>query len=188
MMVDLRRTGHRGGDDVPSAGTSSRGPLDSPGTGGQGATVPIEFFDLLDDDGWEPRPLDPSAPGARWSEGGALADAPVDVAATFDGARWIATAIDPTFGLTGIRLRADFTVPRHHHDQQVLRIVFGGTLTVRADDAEVELRTGEFCTIDGDLPHALTAGPGGVTYTESWHLEAPDVTTTWHPDPAWATR
>lgn len=150
--------------------------------------MPIEFFDLLDDDGWEPRPIDPFDDGARWSEGGALADAPVDVAATFDGARGVATGIDPTFDLDGIRLRAGFTVPRHHHDQQVLRIVFGGTLDIVTDDDRATVGPGQFVVVDADTVHGLVAGPDGVTYTESWHLEAPSVTTTWHPDPAWVAR
>lgn len=152
--------------------------------------MPIEFFDLLDVEGWEPRPLDPFDAGARWSEGGSLADAPVDVAATFDGARWFATGIDPTFGLDGIRLAAGFAVPRHHHDQQVLRIVVGGSFAVVADDEDgpITVAAGQFCVIDPDTVHRIVAGPDGVTYTESWHLEAPDVTTTWHPDDAWVDR
>lgn len=150
--------------------------------------MPIEFFDLLDDEGWQPRPLDPDDGDHRWSDGGRLADAPVDVAATFAGARWVATGIDPTFGLDGIRLRAGFVVPRHHHDQQVLRIVYGGSLALHAGDDVATVRAGEFCTIDADTVHSLTAGPEGVTYTESWHLDASEVVTTWHPDPAWAPR
>lgn len=149
--------------------------------------MPIEFLDILDDDGWVARSVDPAAPGARWSEGGTLADAPVDVAASFVG-RSESTAIDPTFALTGIRLAPGFTVPRHHHDQQVLRIVFGGTVEVRSDDEVAEVRAGQFCVVDADTVHALVAGPEGVTYTESWHLEAPPVQTTWYPDPAWVKR
>lgn len=149
--------------------------------------MPIEFLDILDDEGWVPRPVDPSEPGASWSEGGALADAPVDVTATFAG-RSESTAIDPSFGLTGTRLAPGSTVPRHHHDQQVLRIVFGGTMEVRSDDEVAEVRAGQFVVVDADTVHSLVAGPEGVTYTESWHLEAPPVQTTWHPDPAWVQR
>lgn len=149
--------------------------------------MPIEFLDILDDDGWVPRSVDPAAPGALWSEGGRLADSPVDVAATFVG-RSESTAIDATFGLTGTRLAPGFTVPRHHHDQQVLRIVFGGTVEVRSDDEVAQVRAGQFCVVDADTVHSLVAGPDGVTYTESWHLEAPPVKTTWHPDPAWVHR
>jgi quercetin dioxygenase-like cupin family protein len=150
--------------------------------------VPIEFFDLLDDGGWAPRALDQTADGHRWSDGGPLADAPVDVDATFRDARRVATGVDPTFRLTGIRLGAGFVVPRHHHDQQVLRIVIGGSFTVRADDEVATVSGGQFCTIDAGTVHSLVAGPGGVTYTESWHLDVADVVTTWHPDPAWVAR
>ena len=150
--------------------------------------MPIEFFDLLGDDGWAPFPLDPAASGQRWSDGGTLADAPVDVAATFDGARWHATGLDPTFELNGTRLRAGFTVPRHHHNQQVLRIVFGGRFEVRTDEATEPLGPGQFCVVDTGTAHSIIAGPDGVTYTESWFLEGPDVVTTWHPDPAWVAR
>lgn len=149
--------------------------------------MPIEFFDLLDDEGWEPRSIDAADAGFRWSEGGALAEAPVDVIATFDGARQVATGIDPTFGLTGIRLRAGFHVPRHRHDEQVLRIVFGGSFEIVTDDETIAVSAGGFCTIDDEV-HAIVAGLGGVTYTESWHLEASDVITTWYPDPAWVLR
>ena len=149
--------------------------------------MPIEFLDILDDEGWVARPVDPTAPGARWSEGGLLAEAPVDVAATFAG-RSESTAIDPTFALDGIRLAPGSTVPRHHHDQQVLRIVFGGAFEVRSDDEVANVGAGQFCVVDADTVNSLVAGPEGVTYTESWHLEAPPATTTWHPDPAWVER
>ncbi|NLD77381.1 MAG: cupin domain-containing protein [Acidimicrobiales bacterium] len=148
--------------------------------------MPIEFLDILADDGWVARPVDPAAPDALWSEGGSLADAPVDVAATFAG-RSVSTAMDPTFALDGIRLAPGFAIPRHRHDQQVLRIVFGGTLEVRSDDEVAQLRAGQFCVIDAGTVHSVVAGPDGATYTESWHLEAPPVQTTWHPDPAWVT-
>lgn len=151
----------------------------------------IEFFDLLADEGWELRSPDPTSPAHRWSEGGTLADAPIDLAATFDGARLVATGIDATFGLTGIRLRPGSTVPLHHHDQQVLRIVFGGSFEVRTDGPETDVVTvagGQFCTIEAGVVHSLTAGPDGVTYTESWHLGVTDPVTTWHPDAAWTRR
>ena len=148
----------------------------------------IEFFDLLEDEGWVAQPLDPFSDRARWSEGGLLAEAPVDVEATFDGHRWQAAGIDPTFGLTGIRLAAGFTVPLHHHDQQVLRIVYGGEFEIRSDEATATVRAGQFTMIDEATVHSLVAGPEGVTYTESWRLEAPDVITTWYPDPAWVLR
>ena len=157
--------------------------------------MPIDFLDLLGGGGWEP--LSPGAgPGAVWSEGGSLADAPVDVAATFDGAMWRATRIDPTFGLTGIRLREDFRVPLHHHDQSLLLIVCGGSIAVAtetgcdaagADDGpeQAELGAGQFCVIEAGTACSLTAGPDGATFLISWPQGAQERTTCWHPDPAW---
>jgi mannose-6-phosphate isomerase-like protein (cupin superfamily) len=166
--------------------------------------VPIEFLDLLGDGGWEPLAPDADAPGARWSEGGALGDAPVDLAATFGGAVWRATRIDPTFGLTGIRLREGFRVPLHHHDHALVLIVFAGSCTVAtelgcgsaesADHAAVhesaaegaELGAGQFCVIDAGTAYSLAAGSEGATFLASWAQGAESPVTCWHPDPGWA--
>ena len=157
--------------------------------------MPIEFLDLLGGGGWEP--LSPDVgPAARWSEGGSLAAAPVDVGATFDGAVWRATRIDPSFGLTGVWLREDVRVPVHHHDQSLLLIVFGGSVTVAteagcAPDAavrtfeSVQLGGGQFCVIEAGTAYSLTAGPEGATFLTSWPQGAQDRQTCWHPDPAW---
>lgn len=161
--------------------------------------MPIEFLDLLAplDAGWVPSSLD-AGDAARWSEGGALADAPVDVAATFAGAAWRSTAIDASFDLTGVRLRGGFTVPRHHHDRALLLQVFGGTLTIRSREVEalggpgedevVELRAGQFSVIEAGTVCSLTAGSDGVTYLTSWPLREPQGATTWYPDAAWVER
>ncbi len=152
--------------------------------------VPIEFLDLLADDGWEPFVLDAQRDGATWSEGGTLAEAPVDVAATFDGAVRRATRIDPTFGMTGVRLAPGARVPRHRHDRSLLLLVFGGAVTVEHEDedgavASAEVGTGRFCVIDEDTPHALVAGLGGATLLASLPQPAEGVATCWYPDEAW---
>jgi len=157
--------------------------------------VPIEFLDLLGGGGWEPLPVD-VGPAAVWSEGGSLAEAPVDVEATFRGALWRATDVDPTFGLTGVRVRDGFRIPVHHHDRSLLLIVFGGTLAVDTaagcgPDADVgsfesvDLGDGQYCVLEAGTAFSLTAGPEGVTFLASWPQGAPEPGTCWHPDPAW---
>lgn len=115
--------------------------------------MPIEFLDILADEGWVPANPD-------------------------DDGRLVSTTIDPTFDLTGIRLRSEYTVGPQSHDQQVLRIVFGGSLELHADGEVSTVGAGQFCVVDADTVHSLVAGPDGVTYTESWHLGAPPATTT----------
>ena len=75
------------------------------------SAVPIEFIDLLDDDGWEPMPVDQTSPTYLWNDGGLLADAPVDMEATFNGAMWRQRKVDRSFNLDGLRCRPNFTVP-----------------------------------------------------------------------------
>ncbi len=152
--------------------------------------MPIEFLDLLDDEGWEASPLDPGQPGHRWVDGddASLAAAPVDVTATFDGAVWRSTRIAPDFGLAGVRLRAGFAMPRCHHSEDVQRIVFGGSITVIHDEGEIEVGAGQFFLVQAETPHVLVAGPEGVTYTESWPVKAEPVETCWYPGPEWTPR
>lgn len=156
--------------------------------------MPIDFLDLLDGDGWEPASLDPDEPGHRWTEigtgsdGGSLAAAPVDVAATFDGAVWHSTRIDPDFGLLGVRLRAGFVVPRCHHSEDVQRIVFGGSVTIHHDEGEATVGPGQFFLVQAETPYVLVAGPDGVTYTESWPLKSEPPETCWYPGPEWVAR
>ena len=52
----------------------------------QDRRVPVEFFDLLDDEGWMALPVDQTSPSYFWSDGGLLADAPVDMESTFEAA------------------------------------------------------------------------------------------------------
>jgi hypothetical protein len=111
--------------------------------------VPIEFLDLLDDEGWEA-----ASPGL--GEG-----------------VWHSTRIAPDFGLTGVRLEAGTVLPRREHSEDVQRIVYGGSVTVQFDDDdgkpdEATIGPGQFFLVQADTPYVLVAGPDGVTYTESW--------------------
>lgn len=158
--------------------------------------MPIEFLDLFDDHGWAPLAPDLRSTVCSWRDGATLADAPVDVAATFQDAAWRSTAIDRSFGLTGVRLRAGFRVPMRHHNAALQMIVFGGSVTVHTAESCEDLRerdsftlvSGQFCVIDEDTPFAVEAGPDGVTYVRSWPLGSDDLTTCWHLDPAWVRR
>jgi len=55
--------------------------------------VPISFFDLLADEGWEPLDFFQGDPTFYWHDGGFIANAPVDIAATLDGAMWKSTNV-----------------------------------------------------------------------------------------------
>ena len=151
--------------------------------------MPIKFFNLLDDDGWAPLPLDQRSPSFSWSEGGSLADAPVDMTATFDGAMWYSTRLERSFNMTGLRCRPEFTIPRHHHNQRLLVIVFGGELVVEyGEDGQDEGRRvgpGQFWVVDAGTPYVMTTGPEGATFTESFPLQAGELQTCWHEGPWW---
>ncbi|UDY36699.1 hypothetical protein [Dermatobacter hominis] len=154
--------------------------------------MPIEFLDLLADDGWAPVPLVPEGSGTGWADGGTLDAAPVDVASTFAAIRR-STGIDPSFGLHGVRLAPGWCGPDRRHDQPLLMIVFAGTVVVRSaatDDgegsAEQVVGAGEFCVIDEGTVHSISAGPDGATYTECWPQDVDGADTTWYPGDAWA--
>lgn len=85
-----------------------------------------------------------------WNDGGLLRDAPVDFAATFDGAMWVTTKpIDvPHFNRNPLRVRPDFTVPRHHHNVDEMLFVLAGEYHIELDEA------GE--------PQTVRVGPGDV--------------------------
>lgn len=157
--------------------------------------MPIDFLDLLAEDGWAPVGRVPEGAGDTWADGGTLDEAPVDVASTFGGVRR-STSIDDTFGLHGVRLPAGFEGPERCHDQPILMIVFGGSIVVRSqpdDDAdgaadggrEEHVGVGRFCVIDEGTVHSVSAGADGATYTECWPHDADGAATTWLPGPAW---
>jgi hypothetical protein len=97
--------------------------------------VPITFFDLLDDDGWEPLAFDPADPSFYWNDGGFMTAAPVDIAANFDGAMWHSTNVEAAFRWRGRRIRAGFTVPKRHHSLRQLMIVVDGSIDVATASA-----------------------------------------------------
>ena len=120
----------------------------------------IDYFCLLGDatnaEGWAPMTIDPASPSQHWIDGTPLAAAPVDVNATFDGAMWRSTKIDPAFNLIGVKLRGGFTMPRHHQSLRQLVIVFGGELRVEhGGDADAHGRAGPVLRDQrGDAVHA----------------------------------
>lgn len=151
----------------------------------------IDFFNLRGDDGWVEVVVDAADPRQRWVDGRALHDAPIDVEATFAGAMWRSTKVDPTFNLFGLRCRPGFTVPLHHLDMRELIIVFGGELEIEyVDGDQVEQRrveAGEFWVSDPGTPFMMTAGADGVTYFGNWPEAVAGLTTTWH-DRGWSHR
>lgn len=153
--------------------------------------VAIESFSLLSDKGWLELPVDQSSPTYFWDEGGLLADAPVDMAKTFEGNMWLSTEVDGSFNLNGLRCAPNFAVPRHHHNVDELIIVFGGQFHVAwGKDGEEGNRTvgpGEFWISTAGTPYLMTAGPEGVTYVETWPEPMEKLETYWH-DAGWVHR
>lgn len=156
--------------------------------------VSIFFFDVSDDDAWEPLDVDQDDPNAYWNGGGFLRNAPVDAAATFEKAIRASTKVDPAFGWRGRQIRAGFTVPLRHQSQRALRIVVAGSLEVEYDphgshgtDAVTTETVGPagFWTVEAGMPYRMTAGPQGVSYLECWDGHPSLVETHWHDDPSW---
>jgi hypothetical protein len=154
--------------------------------------VPIEFIDLVGDDGWEPMGVNQDSPTYHWIDGGLLKDAPVDMEATFNGAMWVNKKIDPAFSFNGLRCRPNFMVPKHHHNQDELIIINGGQFTVEWEtpDGETGKETftrGGFWISSAGTAYTMTAGPEGVTYTEQWNRPPSELQTTWH-DVGWVRK
>jgi quercetin dioxygenase-like cupin family protein len=153
--------------------------------------MPIDFFNMLDDVDWRPMTVDQSDDEYQWHKGGSLADAPVDMEATFNGAMWTGSAMMGDFWMTGFRARPNFTIPRHKHNQRKLIIVFGGDMEVQYEDqgkktSQRVTGPGGFFIVDAETPHTLVAGPQGVTYTEQWDYDPPPtMETTWFEE-GWA--
>jgi hypothetical protein len=154
--------------------------------------VPISFFDLLDDDGWEPLEFDPADPSFYWNSGGFMATAPVDITATFDGAMWHSTNVEAAFKWRGRRIRPGFIVPKRHHNLRQLTIVVGGSIEVEygeGDAAETKhIGPSEFWVAEAGVPYTVTAGPEGVTYLECWDDAMTLAETYWHDDSHWKRR
>jgi mannose-6-phosphate isomerase-like protein (cupin superfamily) len=148
--------------------------------------VAIDYFSLVGDDGWTPLIVDPADRQYFWVDGGPLAAASVDVAATFDGAMWRSTKIDPGFNLIGLRARPNFVVPMRHHNLRQLTIVLGGDLVVDAGGRDRDasgprtIRAGQFFVTGAGTPYTLTAGSDGVTFVETWPRPVSELETYWH--------
>ncbi len=152
-----------------------------------GCRVTITFGNLLEDSDWVPMSLDQqSHPNYFWNDGGSLADAPVDFAATFDGAMWVTTKpIDvPRFNRNPLRVRADFTVPRHHHDLDEMLFVLAGEYRIEHQEGGakqvVRVGPGEVFLSRAGTPYTMTAGSEGVTYIETWPRPVAELKTYWH--------
>ena len=144
----------------------------------------IDFFNLLDDDGWKPLPREQSNPSFFWVDGRPLSQAAVDVDATFAGAMWYSTRIDQSFNLDGLRCRANFRMPRHHLNLRQLIVVFGGLLLV-GPDGQRQIGPGQFFVSDAGTPLTMTAGPQGVTYVATRPQPSAPLETYWHDSDAW---
>lgn len=171
--------------DVPPDKTATVTP---PGAAGRINGVAIDYFHLLGDatnaEGWTPMMIDPASRSQHWIDGTPLAKAPVDVAATFEGAMWRSTKIDPSFNLIGVKLRGGFTMPRHHQNLRQLVIVFGGELSVDDGDATRTVGAGQFFVIGAGMPYTMTAGADGATFVETWPEPVKKLETYWH-DHGW---
>ena len=128
--------------------------------------MPITFASLVDDEGWVPMPLNQQGhPNYLWQDGRLLADAPVDFAATFDGAMWVTgKPIDvPAFYRNPLRVRAGFMVPRHHHNIDETVFVLAGEYRIEYGDVDhpesVLVRPGGFFTSRAGTPYTMIAGP-----------------------------
>ena len=155
------------------------------------------FADLLDNEDWVPLSLDQQTfPSYLWNDGGTLADAPVDFAATFDGAMWMTRKPIkiPAFNRNPLRVRPGFVVPRHHHNFDEMLFVFEGEYSIEYDDEEsvdgtstVVVEAGDVFVSHAGTPYTMTAGPEGVVYIETWPAPIRELTTTWH-DSGWVRR
>ena len=149
--------------------------------------VTLVFGDLVADSDWVPMDLDQqNNPTYKWKDGGLLADAPVDFAATFDGGMWVTTKpIDvPRFNRNPLRVRPHFTVPRHHHNIDEILMVFAGEYNIEfgyPDNVQtVTVKPGEIFLSRAGTPYTMTAGPEGVTYIETWPVPVSQLETIWH--------
>lgn len=153
--------------------------------------VGITFSDLLDGEDWVPLSLDQqNFPTYFWHEGGLLADAPVDFAATFDGAMWMSRKPIkiPKFNRNPLRVRSGFTVPRHHHNFDEMILVFQGEYSIQYGDEEpVLVAAGDSFISRAGTPYTMTAGPAGVTYIETWPGPVRELETVWHRE-GWVLR
>jgi mannose-6-phosphate isomerase-like protein (cupin superfamily) len=144
---------------------------------------------LLSEDGWVPMTLkgQQENPNYYWWEGGMLADAPVDFAATFAENMFVTTKpIDVAgFNRNPLKVVPNFTVPRHFHNIDETIIVFQGEYLIEYGEDEgkqesVVVKPGNFFTSRAGTPYTMTSGPEGVTYIETWGVPVRSLRTVWH--------
>ena len=156
--------------------------------------VGVTFANLVDGQDWEPMSLDQQSNTSYfWNDGGLLADAPVDFAATFDGAMWVTLKpIDvPRFNRNPLKVKPNFVVPRHHHNMDEMIFVFAGEYNIDHGEGDERAVTrvgpGEFFLSRAGTPYTMMAGPEGVTYIETWTENVRKLETVWH-DVGWVHR
>jgi len=153
----------------------------------------VVVADLLDGQDWVPLALDQqNNPTYFWHDGRPLTEAPVDFAATFDGAMWMTRKPIRIFKFNRnpLRGRPHFVVPRHHHSLDEMVIVLQGTYRIDHGDERpesVEIGPGECFISRAGTPYTMTAGAEGVTYIETWPAPLPTLLTYWH-DEGWVHR
>lgn len=149
--------------------------------------------DLLDGEDWVPLALDQQDnPTYFWHDGRPLSEAPVDFAATFDGAMWMARKPIRIrqFNRNPLRVRPGFVVPRHHHSLDEMVIVLAGEYHIdhgEDDPQTVRVGPGEFFISRAGTPYTMSAGDEGVVYIETWPAPLPTLRTYWH-DVGWVHR
>jgi quercetin dioxygenase-like cupin family protein len=149
--------------------------------------VPLHYDDFLSADAWEPLAVSAEDPSFYWSEGGFMTSAPVDVAATFDGAMWTSNKLDPWFQARPTKVKAGFTIPLRHHNLRQLMLLIDGEIDVEYDLGEgtQHVAAGEFWICEVGTPYTMTAGPEGATYIECWDDQVALIETYWHDDKSW---
>jgi hypothetical protein len=156
----------------------------------------ITFSTLVDGQDWAPMSLDQqNHPKYFWKEyGSLLADAPVSFEETFRDAMWVTQKpIDvPGFNRNPLRVRPNYTVPRHYHNMDEMIMVFEGYYDIVHDDEngnEITRRVGpgEFFISRAGTPYTMIAGPEGVVYIETWPKPVTTLETVWL-DVGWVPR
>ena len=150
----------------------------------------IDFSTMVGDKDWVDMSVDQASPTYFWHDGSPFADAPVDMEATFKGGMWVATNLDPAFGMNRLRVAPNFTVPRHHHNIAELIIVFEGEYFIESagpSGGVARVGPGDFFFSDPGTPYTMTGGPDGVIYTEQWDHPPSHLRTWWH-DFGWVYR
>jgi mannose-6-phosphate isomerase-like protein (cupin superfamily) len=159
------------------------------------AWMGVVVADLLDGQDWVPLALDQQDnPTYFWHDGRPLSEAPVDFAATFEGAMWMTRKPIRIFRFNRnpLRVRPNFVVPRHHHSLDEMVLVLEGEYSIAHgedpdDQQTVRIGAGEYFISRAGTPYTMTAGDEGVTYIETWPAPLPSLLTYWHEE-GWVTR